>query len=114
MIYTGKHINGKKIVKHTKTSEYYIISHPKEINILTGNACVKIKDVQKYNKNFIFQYYDENNKLRTILIGRKQVTEHIRPCISSITDEYGNALKVTSCYIIKIYDIFKYGREIEL
>ena len=46
-MYTGRHLQNKKVIKHSKTGEYYIISHPKEVNLKTGNACIKIKDIER-------------------------------------------------------------------
>lgn len=113
-MYTGRHLQNKKFIKHSKTNEYYIISHPTEINIKTGNACIRIKDVERYDKNFIFQYYDNNFKLRTILIGRKQVCENLFPLHKWDKDENGNPINHRCFYGIKIENIFKFGREIEL
>lgn len=113
-MYTGKHLKGYKIVNHTVTNEYYIISHPMHKNRLTGNASINIRDVMRYDKNFIFQYYGDGNKLKTILIGRKQVSEHCFPCYKRNVDDWGEVVSVSKWYMIKIEDIFKYGREIDL
>ena len=113
-MYTGKHQKGYKVVKHTKTKEYYIISHPMDRNRLTGNATVSIRDVMKFDKNFIFQYYGDDNKLKTILIGRRQVCDHCFPCYKRNIDDWGETISVSKWYMIKIEDIFKYGREITL
>lgn len=113
-MYTGRHLQNKKVIKHSKTSEYYIISHPKEVNLKTGNACIKIKDIERYDKNFIFQYYDENFKLKTILIGRRQVCENLFILCKNDKDESGNIISHHYFYGIKIKDIFKFGKEIEL
>ena len=113
-MYTGRHFDNRETIKHTKTNEYYFISHPLRKNITTGNACVRINDVARYDKNFIFQYLDNNYKLKTILIGRRQVCDHLFPCRKNEKDEDGNIINCKYFYMIKIEDIFKYGREIEL
>lgn len=111
-MYTGRHLSDREYMKHTHTNEYYLISHPLRKNITTGNACVRIRDVAKYDKNFIFQYLDNNYKLRTILLGRRYVCDHLFPCKTK--DKDGNLVISKYFYIIHIEDIFKYGREIEL
>lgn len=113
-MYTGRHQDNRETIKHTKTKEYYLISHPLRRNITTGNACVRINDVAKYDKNFIFQYLDNDYKLKTIMIGRRQVCDHLFPCKKNVVDDDGNVINKKYFYMIKIEDIFTYGREIEL
>ena len=47
---------------------YYFISNPREKNSTTGYACVKINDIVKYDKNFIYQYYDADSTLHNIMV----------------------------------------------
>ena len=113
-MYTGKHLKGCKTIKHTKTDKYYIIAHPYEVNIHTGNACVTISNVIKYDKNFIFEYLDENDKIKTILISKRHVLDNIFPCRKNIYDDEGNLLNRKFFYMIKIKDIFDFGKEINI
>lgn len=113
--YTGYHKYGKKIMSHTKVIKgisYYIINHPKNVNLETGNASFKLGDLKKYDKNFIFQYYDKNMKLHTILLGRKQLAENKFVIHKWDRDENDMPINHKFFGAIKISDIFKYGREI--
>ena len=58
-MYTGRHLSDREYMKHTQTNEYYLISHPLRKNITTGNACVRIRDVAKYDKNFNCPAYND-------------------------------------------------------
>jgi hypothetical protein len=113
-MYTAKHQNNRETIKHTKTNEYYIISHPLRKNITTGKACIRIKDVAKYDKNFIFQYIGNDDKLKTIMIGRKYVCDHLYPCPNNGEINNKGILNSKFFYLINIEDIFTYGKEIEL
>lgn len=113
--YSGNHCNGKKIIKHTTTVDgisYYLISHPKKININTGNACFRLGDLKKYDKNFIFQYYDNNGKFRSIILGRKQLSLCKFVIHHWDKDEDGNPIKHHMCGGVKIADVFRYGRQL--
>ena len=118
--YTGRHKVNEPTIKHINSEGFYILNHPLEINLRTGNATFPMWTIKKYNKNYIFQYYDKNFELKTILVGRKQVSEHCFPLrkkkeikIDPITGEEiiipGGRI---CCYGIKISDIFKYGEEL--
>lgn len=112
--YYGYHKNPYKIMKHkiNVNKDYYIINHPKVFNLRTGNATFKLGDLKKYDKNFIFQYYDSNGKIRTILLGRKYLSEHKFVIHKYDKDELGNVINHRFFGAIKISDVFKYGREI--
>ena len=113
--YYGYHNSPYKVIKHKRNingESYYIINHPKVINLKTGNATFKLGDLKKYDKNFIFQYYDSNGKMRTILLGRKDLNDHKFIIHKYDRDEFGNVIKHTFFGAIKISDVFEYGREI--
>lgn len=113
-MYTGKHLEGKKVIKHTKTKNYYFIWHPTDVNINTGNACVRLDHVLKFDKNFLFQYVGDNNKMKNILISKRHVIDNIFPCRKNVEDEQGNVVSRKLFYMIKIPKIFELGKEIEL
>ena len=113
-MYTGKHLDGKKVIKHTKTKDYYFIWHPMEVNINTGNACVRLDQVLKFDKNFIFQYIGDNNQMKNVLISKCHVIDNIFPCRKNIKDEEGIVVDQKLFYMIKIPKIFELGKEIEL
>ena len=113
--YSGRHLPNKKVVNHTKTIgdiSYYIINHPKNVNIKTENATFHLGDLKRYDKNFIFQWYNDQLKLRTIKIGRYYVKNNMFKIYSIKKDENGEIIKHVFCGAIKISDIFRYGEEI--
>ena len=112
-MYTGRHQENREYMKHSHTNDYYLIYHPLRKNITTGNACIRIKDVRKYNKNFIFQYLDDDLQLKTIMIGRRQVCDHLFP-FKKYNIETKRYEFSSYYYLIKISDIFQYGQEINI
>lgn len=117
--YTGRRLpTDTKCIKHTKVGDFYLLYHPLEKNVLTGNATFpKWTLKSSYNKNYIFQYYDENYNLKTIMIGREHVSKCCFPLfkkkkikIDPITNIEYEIPGGFCCYGIKISDIFKYGK----
>lgn len=113
-MYTGKHLEGRVRITHTKTRQYYQISHPLEKNVRTGNACVNKREVLKFDKDFIFQYLDEYNALKTVLVPKRIVVDNMFPLLHTEKDDEGNIIRRHLVYLIKIATIFDKGYDIEL
>lgn len=117
--YTGRHKLNKNTIKHTYIGDFYILNHPMEQNIHTGNATFSMQSIRNYDKNYIFQYYDENYNLKSVMIGRKYVAEKCFPLCKKTLEINPETNKEEIkysfvCYGIRIKDIFKFGKEINI
>ena len=115
-MYTGAHRQGERCFKHPKTSKYYVISHPLAKNSHSKKACVSAKWLGKQDKDFIFQYLDEGEELRTIRIHRDHVKANAKPFWTTVKGDHGENKRVCnhSFYMIEIAKLFEYGEEIVL
>lgn len=92
--------------------DYYFISNPTMKNQFTGNACVKQKDILSFDKDFMYQYVDADLKEHNIVMTRNMVLNHIKPCIKRVETLDGDLKRLFACYLIKIEDVLKYGKEV--
>lgn len=92
-----------------KNSErkYYNISSPTIKNSRTGNVCVSIRDVKKFDKDFLF-IQEVDNIHYEIVLPKEWVVKHMRLFVKRHRYENPKDDKFSYFYMLKISDILKY------
>ena len=92
--------------------DYYFISNPTRKNQITGNVCVSKKDILSFDRDFMYQYVDADLKEHNIVVNKNMVLQHIMPCVKIVEIEDEEYKRYLACYLIKIENVLKYGKEV--
>lgn len=90
-----------------KTKQFYLVSNPTIKNECTGNVCIAIKDLLKFDKDFLFEQEIDGIKYEKVL--KKEWVRDNAKFIKSKKED-PKTLKETyrMFYLLKIEDILKY------
>lgn len=85
---------------------YYVVSNPTLKNIHTGNVCVSITELLKFDKDFLFDQMI-GDKRYTIVLTKEWVRDN-----ATFVRKKADTLKNTyKCfYLLSIKDIINYGQ----
>lgn len=87
--------------------KYYNISSPTEKNSRTGNVCVSISDVTKFDKDFLFNQEVDDIHYE-IILPKEWIIKHMRMFIKKHRYENPKDDKFSYFYMLKISDILNY------
>lgn len=90
--------------------KYYNISSPTLKNSKTGNVCVSITDVTKFNKDFLFNQEVDNIHYEFV-IPKEWVVKHMKLFVKKHRYENPKDDKFSYFYMLKISDILKFYDE---
>lgn len=83
---------------------YYTICQPTEKNIATGNACVNINDVAKFDKDFLFEQEVKGVHYSKV-IPKEWVLKNVRTLHAVNVNEKTGKCSVFPFYVLKIESI---------
>lgn len=91
-------------MRKPKNSTYYTICNPLEKNVGTGNVTFSIKDLVKFDKDFLFDQEVDGVKYNKV-VSKEWVRDHMIPMYYTKPNETTGRRSVFSFYILKIKEI---------
>lgn len=72
-----------------KNKKLYTICKPTKSNEKSGNFCISLHDIMKFDKDFLFEQTINNKKISKI-ISKEYVKDNMKMYYCTKYDEYGN------------------------
>lgn len=96
--------------RNFKNSNYYCISNPLPKNEKTGKFCVSWKFIERYDKDFLFEWINpKTNEKETKVLSKEYVKNHIKFMPKWIEDKILNKRRMNGYFFyISYLDIINY------
>lgn len=90
-----------------KNFKYYRVCTPNERNVGSGNFCINLTELAKYDKDFIFDQNVEGVQYNKVL-SKEWVKDNLHTMYKHVVDEETGKTRTIPFYAIRLEDIENY------